>query len=98
MYHKYFKRIIDIVGSIIGLIITSPVLLLAGISLAIVNQGSPFFVQPRPGKNRKIFNIIKFKTMYDKRDEDGELLSNFERIHPPRSENYVDDCIKNFAS
>lgn len=81
MYHKYFKRFFDVTGAITGLIITLPVLLIVGIILALVNRGTPFFYQFRPGKDGKIFRIIKFKTMNDKRDENGNLLPNKERIH-----------------
>jgi len=81
MYRKFLKRLIDITGSISGLVLTSPVLLTTSILLAIINQGSPFFLQSRPGKKGKIFRIIKFKTMNDKRDKSGKLLPDVERIH-----------------
>jgi lipopolysaccharide/colanic/teichoic acid biosynthesis glycosyltransferase len=81
MYRKCLKRFFDITGSALGLVLTSPILLATGILLAIVNQGSPFFFQHRPGKNGKIFRIIKFKTMNDKRSKNGELLPDVERIH-----------------
>lgn len=81
MYYKYLKRTFDIVGSVSGLIITFPLLLVVGIWLSVINRGSPFFYQSRPGKDGKLFRIIKFKTMSDKRDENGNLLPAFERIH-----------------
>lgn len=81
MYRKYIKRMIDITGASLGLLLTSPVLLIVGICLFFVNDGKPFFYQSRPGKNGKLFRIIKFKTMNDKRDENGKLLSNRERTH-----------------
>lgn len=82
MYRKFFKRIFDIIGSTIGLILTSPVLLAVSVLLIIANHGSPFFYQFRPGKNGKLFRIIKFKTMNDKRDKNGKLLPDIERIYP----------------
>ncbi|MDR2955184.1 MAG: sugar transferase [Prevotella sp.] len=81
MYSKFIKRILDIIGAVLGLILTLPVLLTVSILLVIVNNGCPFFFQYRPGKNGKIFRIIKFKTMSDKRDENGKLLPDSERIH-----------------
>lgn len=81
MYHKFLKRIFDIVGSVIGLILAFPILLVVGILLTVVNRGYPFFFQYRPGKNGKIFRIIKFKTMNDKRDSYGNLLPDCERLH-----------------
>lgn len=64
----------------IGLLIASPILLIITIYLYFYNNGSPFFVQKRPGKNEKIFSIIKFKTMNDKKDSNGELLPDEERL------------------
>ena len=81
MYPKYFKRIFDIMGSALGLIIASPLLAVVAICLSIINRGSPFFLQNRFGKNGKIFKIIKFKTMNDERNEKGELLPDHQRIH-----------------
>ncbi|WP_029906716.1 sugar transferase [Prevotella sp. 10(H)] len=81
MYRKYFKRVFDIMGAVLGLVVTFPILFVMGILLAIANNGSPFFYQYRPGKNGKIFRIIKFKTMHDKRNGNGELLPDSERMH-----------------
>ncbi|NDV67940.1 sugar transferase [Dysgonomonas sp. 25] len=81
MYPDFFKRILDIVGAITGLLLLSPVLFLTSILLAAVNGGSPFFLQKRPGKGGRIFRIIKFKTMNDRRDKDGKLLPDYERMH-----------------
>ncbi|MFC4673849.1 sugar transferase [Dysgonomonas termitidis] len=81
MYRRFFKRFFDIIGAVTGLILIFPVLFITGVVLAIVNHGSPFFVQQRPGRKGKIFKIIKFKTMNDKRDENGNLLPDMERIH-----------------
>lgn len=81
MYRRSIKRTFDITGSILGLTLLSPILLFIGSLLAIANHGNPFFLQNRPGKNGKVFRIIKFKTMNDKRDKNGKLLPDFERIH-----------------
>lgn len=80
MYRKFFKRLIDFVLALIGLIVISPVFLIVWVCLLIVNNGSPFFIQERPGLNEKIFKIIKFKTMNDKKDKDGVLLPDTERL------------------
>ena len=82
MYSRCFKPLIDIALSLIGLIILSPVLLMISVLLASVNDWKPFFFQSRPGKNGKIFQIVKFKTMNDRRDMDGNLLSDAERLTP----------------
>lgn len=74
------KRIIDILVSLIALIFLSPVLLIIYL-LVIVNLGTPaFFLQERVGKNNKVFKMIKFRTMKDARDKDGNLLSDNERV------------------
>jgi len=80
MYIDFIKRIIDFVLALIVLIIASPIFLFIMIFLAIANKGKAFFLQERPGKDEKIFKVIKFKTMNDKRDIDGELLSDAERL------------------
>jgi len=80
MYKDFFKPVIDFFLALIGILILSPVFLIVMFSLVIANQGKPFFVQSRPGKNGKIFKIIKFKTMNDKTDSLGILLSDAERL------------------
>lgn len=80
MYQKYFKRIGDFLAALIALIVLSPVIIILIILLMFVNNGKPFFFQKRPGKNEKEFSIIKFKTMRDPKDEDGELLDQEERL------------------
>ena len=80
MYKFFFKRIIDFLGSFIGLILLSPIFIIVTILLYFANDGKPFFFQIRPGKNGKSFKIIKFKTMNDKKDTNGELLSDAERL------------------
>ena len=75
MYKKFFKRIIDFTIVFIALLIIWPILLLITIWLHFANKGAgAFFTQERPGKNGKIFKVIKYKTMTDERDENGELL------------------------
>lgn len=80
MYKTLFKRILDFIASFIGLLVLSPVFVIVTIGLFFANQGNPFFFQRRPGKNGKIFKIIKFKTMNDKRDSSGKLLSDELRL------------------
>lgn len=81
MYQSFFKRLLDFFLSFIGLIGISPLLLCVWISLSIANKkGGAFFTQTRPGKNGKLFKVIKFKTMTDERDKDGVLLPDDKRI------------------
>lgn len=80
MYASYLKRVFDLIFSLIGLILLSPVFLTVTLLLFIVNHGKPFFLQSRPGMNEKIFFVIKFKTMNDKRDREGNLLSDAKRL------------------
>lgn len=80
MYNSFFKRFIDFLLALIGLILLSPVFLAVTIGLAFANSGKPFFFQRRPGKDEKIFSIVKFKTMNDKKDALGNLLPDAERL------------------
>ena len=80
MYKLYFKFIIDFVIALILLIALSPGIIITIIGLFIVNHGEPFFFQKRPGINEQLFNIIKFKTMNDKKDSNGNLLSDEQRL------------------
>ncbi|RNC88180.1 MAG: sugar transferase [Winogradskyella sp.] len=80
MYKFFIKRTLDIIMSVFGLLILSPIFLLILLSLFIYNSGSPLFFQSRPGKNEKIFKVIKFKTMTDKKGQDGLLLPDAERL------------------
>ncbi|PST84060.1 lipid carrier--UDP-N-acetylgalactosaminyltransferase [Pedobacter yulinensis] len=80
MYKLYVKRVIDFLFSLVGLMFLSPILIVIGICLLIVNRGSPFFLQRRPGKDGRIFKIIKFKTMNDRKDDTGVLLSDQDRL------------------
>lgn len=80
MYKKYIKRILDIVASLLVIIIFLPIYLLVGI-LVRIKLGSPvLFKDKRPGKDGKIFTLYKFRTMNDKKDENGELLPDSERL------------------
>jgi len=81
MYRRFFKRLFDFMIALVGLIILSPLLLILWIGLSIANKGAgAFFLQERPGKDEKIFKVIKFKTMNDRRDENGNLLPDNERL------------------
>ncbi|WP_312697190.1 sugar transferase [Sphingobacterium mizutaii] len=80
MYRYFFKRIIDLIISCIGLLLLSPVFLIVLIGLIFANSGKPFFLQKRPGKKGKVFRIIKFRTMNERRGKDGELLPDSERL------------------
>ena len=81
LYKNFFKRAIDISASGIGLIMLSPVLGAVTLWLHFANKGAgAFFTQPRPGKNGKVFNVVKFKTMTDERDSDGNLLPDEKRL------------------
>jgi len=76
----YLKRLFDIVLSLFGLLVLSPILLVVALVLALDFKDTPFFTQSRPGKKEKIFKVFKFKTMNNKKDENGALLSDTERL------------------
>jgi len=81
MYKYFFKRFIDFWISLIALIVISPILLVVTIWLHFANKGAgAFFLQERPGKDEKIFRVIKFKSMTDERDSNGNLLPDKDRI------------------
>ncbi len=81
MYKNFFKRFLDFWISLIALICISPILLVVTIWLHFANKGAgAFFFQERPGKDAKIFKVIKFKTMTDERDENGKLLPDAQRL------------------
>lgn len=80
LYKSFFKRFYDILLSCLALIILSPVFFILIVFGAIMMKGNPFFVQPRPGKNEKIFKLIKFRTMTCEKDEKGDLLSDEKRL------------------
>lgn len=80
IYENVFKPVLDITLASIGLILLSPIFITVCVVLYFKNNTKVFFFQPRPGKNEKIFNIIKFKTMNDATDAYGELLPGAQRI------------------
>lgn len=80
MYKLFFKRLIDFTASLLGFVILLPLFLIVTVFLCFANQGKPFFFQRRPGKNGKVFSIIKFKTMNDKKDAKGQLLPDEIRL------------------
>lgn len=80
MYRSFFKRLIDFIVSFVILLIILPIFLMIVLFLAIANNGKPFFIQRRPGKNGVVFKIIKFKTMNDKKDTTGNLLADEKRL------------------
>ena len=83
MYKHFFKRFFDFCISLVALIIASPIMLIVAILLFFFNKGAGvFFFQERPGKNNMIFKVVKFKTMTDERDTNGELLPNKDRLTP----------------
>lgn len=80
MYRNFFKRVLDFLLSLLALIVLSPIFLLLIICGVINLKGNPFFVQERPGKNEKIFKLIKFRSMSQGKDAAGNLLSDKERL------------------
>ena len=84
MYKNFLKRLIDFTISLFGIIVISPILLVLIFCLHFANKGAGvFFTQERPGKNGKIFKVLKFKSMTDERGPDGKLLPNEQRITKP---------------
>jgi lipopolysaccharide/colanic/teichoic acid biosynthesis glycosyltransferase len=85
MYALYFKRPLDFLLSLMAIIVLSPVLLILTVLGAVIMEGNPFFVQPRPGKKdhngqEKIFHLIKFRSMNNRKDKDGNLLPDEQRL------------------
>src|SRR5690606_7490284 len=80
MYKNYLKRVIDFLAAFFGLLLLSPIFMVVTIGLFIANNGKPFFFQSRPGKDERIFKIVKFKTMNDKKDANGNLLPDAKRL------------------
>lgn len=81
MYQKYIKRLLDFILSLLALILLSPIILILIILGFIFMRGNPFFTQLRPGKNEKIFRMIKFRTMDNRRDKEGNLLPDDVRLN-----------------
>jgi undecaprenyl phosphate N,N'-diacetylbacillosamine 1-phosphate transferase len=81
IYKIYLKRLIDFILSLIGFIVISPIFIIVWVWLTIANKGAgALFFQERPGKDEKIFKVIKFKTMTDERDASGKLLPDAKRL------------------
>ncbi len=80
MYRNYIKRIFDFVCSLMALVLLSPIMVLVFFCLICFQGGNPFFFQPRPGLNEKVFRIIKFRSMSNKKDENGKLLHDDLRL------------------
>jgi undecaprenyl phosphate N,N'-diacetylbacillosamine 1-phosphate transferase len=82
MYKRLFKRVLDISLSFLGIVILSPIFIVVTVLLFFANKGKPFFVQQRPGKYERLFEVIKFKTMNDAKDSHGNLLPDSKRLTP----------------
>ena len=80
IYAKHIKRILDFVLSLLAIIVLAPIILVFTMIGAVKMNGNPFFVQERPGKNGKIFKLIKFRTMTNKKDKQGNLLPDKQRL------------------
>ncbi|WP_395045567.1 sugar transferase [Flavobacterium sp.] len=80
MYNRFIKPTFDFIAAFLGLLFLFPLFLIITILLFFANDGKPFFFQNRPGKNGKIFKIVKFKTMNDKKDNLGKLLPDADRL------------------
>lgn len=78
--YRYIKRFFDIASSFLALVVLSPLLIVLTIVGAFVMKGNPFFTQQRPGKDEKIFKLIKFRTMTNAKDKDGNLLPDADRL------------------
>ena len=80
MYKNFFKRLFDLTAAVVGFLLISPIFLIVMIGLYFANKGKPFFFQLRPGKDERLFQIIKFKTMTDEKDAEGNLLPDAQRL------------------
>ena len=80
MYRSFFKPLLDFFIAFLAIVVLSPLLLLVSLLLALANKGNPFFFQKRPGKNCKVFQIVKFRTMTNEKDENGNLLPDEKRL------------------
>jgi undecaprenyl phosphate N,N'-diacetylbacillosamine 1-phosphate transferase len=80
MYDNFLKRVLDLIIAITNLVLLAPAFLIITLTLFVLNEGEPFFIQKRPGKNGKIFHIIKFKTMTSQKDAYGNLLPDYKRL------------------
>ena len=78
MYKNYLKHLFDFTAALVSLLLLSPIFLVVTIGLSFANQGKPFFLQTRPGKNEKLFRFVKFKTMNEKKEVlRGDFLAKF---------------------
>lgn len=82
MYQKFWKRFLDFSLSLVALVVFSPVLLVLTVVGAVIMRGNPFFTQIRPGKDEKLFRLVKFRSMSNLRDRDGNLLPDEKRLTP----------------
>lgn len=82
MYISFFKPLLDFMAAFFGILLLSPLFFLVTVFLTVTNKGNPFFLQVRPGKNERLFKIIKFKTMTEERDAEGNLLPDEKRLTP----------------
>ncbi len=80
IYYKYFKRLFDVCLALVAIVIFSPFFIILIIVLIFANRGNPFFVQERPGKDGKVFKMMKFKTLNDGTDDTGDLLPDEQRL------------------
>lgn len=80
MYKTLLKPLFDFTAAFTGLLLLSPIFLIVTLGLSVANHGKPFFFQLRPGKNGKLFKIVKFKTMNDKKEKDGNLMPDAARL------------------
>lgn len=78
--YKSLKYILDFLVALLVLLLASPLMVILWLLLLVANQGNPFFLQQRPGKNERIFTIVKFKTMNDRKDASGTLLPDAQRL------------------
>ena len=81
IYKKYVKRVFDFILSLLALIVLSPLLLLLTIAGSFAMKGNPFFLQMRPGKDEKIFRLIKFRSMDNRKDRNGDMLPDYVRLN-----------------
>ncbi len=81
MYARFWKRLLDFLLALTAVLVLSPLLLLLTVAGAVAMRGNPFFAQPRPGRGERIFRLIKFRTMSDRRDASGALLPDGERLN-----------------
>ena len=80
VYRNFLKRFLDLIVSLVAFSLLLPLFIIITVLLSFANQGKPFFVQQRPGKNGRIFRLVKFKTMNDRKDATGNILSDAERL------------------